>query len=127
MPILSGLKRVRYSTDISGAFVGPVDLGAVLGDSAGLTEDPQETENSKGNMLYTGTKKTLDFNLVDLTHYNDLKTAMKNNTPLAFELTFIDDSTEVVMSDVLVKVKKNYGFSVGKMNTCNVKASGFVV
>jgi len=120
----SGLKKVEYSTDVSGAFTSPVDLGAPLTDGS-FTPDIPEVETSDGKMLYAGKKQSIEHNFTDMSKYSALETIMKADTPIAVRYTFIDATTEIVINDGLCKVKKNYKLSVGDRNSFNFKAQEF--
>jgi len=125
--MLSGIKKIEYSLDQTGAFGSPVDLGAPLADSSGYTPEPQTTESGNGNMLYSGVKKNIDMNFDDMTKFAPLETAMKADTQIWVKATFMDDTTEVLVSAGTAQVKKIYPFTVGKKAGFNLKAGAFAV
>ncbi len=125
--MLSGIKKVEYSTDSTGAFGTPVSLGAPLADSSGYTPEPQSVESGNGNQLYAGVKKGIDMNFDDLTKYAALETIMKADTPIWVKLTFMDDTTDTIISGGTCQVKKQYPFAVGKKAAFNLKAGYFAV
>lgn len=125
MSKFTGYKLVEYEAS-PGSFGGSqVSLGVPLADSPGFTPEIQETENSKGQMLYSGNKKTSEWHVSDLTKFSALDTIMKADTEVDVRVTYMDDSTEVIQLNTLVKVSKPYQPAVGSRNYINVKFANF--
>ena len=124
MSKFSGIKKVEVQ-NAGGAWSSVTDLGVPLADSPSFTPEPQEVENAKGQMLYAGNKDSSEFNFPSFTNFSALETRMEGDTETDVRITFMDDTTEVIHSAALVKVKKVYGATVGSRNSINVKFQNY--
>ena len=121
----AGLKLVEYEAS-TGAFGGlQTSLGKPLADSEGVGFDPQTVENTAGNMLFAGNKDSHSFNIPDMSLFAALETIMKADTEVDVRITFMDDTTEIIILNALVTVKKNYGSAVGARNSFTVTFTGY--
>ncbi|MFZ3035511.1 MAG: hypothetical protein WA138_16055 [Parvibaculum sp.] len=120
----SGIAKLEYQP-AGGAWSAPVVLGVPLSDSPSVTFEPQEVENSKGQMLYAGNKDSSEFNFSDFTNFAAVETLMEADTEVDVRLTFLDNTTEIIHTAALLKVKKVFGAAVGGRNSINVKFQNF--
>jgi len=121
----SGIKLVEYEASPASWGGSEVSLGKPLADSEGVGFDPQTVENSAGNLLYAGNKDAHAFNIPDLSKFAALETIMKADTEVDVRITFMDDTTEVILTYALATVKKLYGSAVGSRNSFEVRFTGY--
>ena len=121
----AGIKKVEYENSPASFGGSEIDLGKPLADSEGIGFDPQTVENSAGNMLYAGNKDVHAFNIPNLASFAALETIMKDDTEVDVRITFMDDTTEVILTEALATVKKNYGTAVGARNSFEAKFTGY--
>ena len=123
----SGYKLLEYEASPASWGGSEVSLGTPLADSPGEGREVQEVENAKGQQLYAGLRNDSEWNVDDLTKFSALETLMKADTEVDVRITDMEDTTRVIHTNAMVKVKKNYSAAVGGRNTLNVKFSVFEV
>ena len=121
----AGIKKLEYEASPASWVGAQVSLGKPLADSEGVGFDPQTVENTAGNMLYAGNKDAHAFNIPVMASFAALETIMKADTEVDVRITFMDDTTEVILTEALATVKKNYGTAVGARNSFEVKFTGY--
>ena len=125
MSKFTGIKTVEIEDNPASWGGSEIDLGTPLPDSPSFTPEPQEVENSKGQILYGGNKEMSEWNIPDFTNFAALETKMEADTEVDFRVTFMDDTTEVIHTAATVQVRKNYSPQVGGRNYISVKLQNY--
>lgn len=125
MSKFTGIKTVEIEDSPASWGGSEIDLGTPLESSPSLTQEPQEVPDAQGRMLYGGNKDNCEFHFADFTNFASLKTDMEADTEKDIRITFMDDTTEVIMSAAMISVSKNYSAAVGSRNFMVLKASKY--
>jgi len=119
----SGIKKVEYS--LTGANTFSV-IGEPLPDSA-IKNEVAKVETARGTNLYAGLKKDHSFSFPDTSAFSALETIMKADTALDIRVTYLDDTTEIIATDVTVQVVKTKSTKVGELNGFTLSYTGFSI
>lgn len=123
----SGIKKVEYSVDLTGAFAAPVDLGKPLQDGSQYSPDRPTVPGAEGSTFYTGEKESYDFKIKDLSKYAALEALMKADTPISVRTTDMEDNVNIVIDSAIPIVKKDMPTAVGNRNTFMLHVEEFKV